>query len=428
MTKMTTRATVTAGTATMMIWAAALAGCAGGTSRPESAPPRTSADPLFARLLVVLDRLQTERPDDGVLLYQRAALSLATGSPDRALPLIERLDAIGWDVPLSAEHYRRLTVHPRYREIAARIEARAQRVSRSAVAFTVPEPDLIPEGIAVDRTTGTFYLGSIRKRKILAIDADGAVSTFVPPGRGGLLSALGIKVDSARGLLWVGSYGSKTMLGHTPRMRFESSVLAFALSDGSLRRRVLFRDGAVHLPNDMAITQDGSVYVTDSLDNRVFRIPPDRDLLEPLTPAGALLYPNGIALAPDGGLYVAHLPGIAIVDPRSGATKHMATVPGAPLGGIDGLLFEGGALLAVQGGIGRPRMVSIALDPSGERATGLTVLENDPTALELPTTACVLDGAMYTIANSQLRAFDADRKGTARPLEAPRILRTPLGK
>ena len=147
-------------------------------------------------------------------------------------------------------------------------------------------------------------------------------------------------------------------------------------------------------------------------------------MFEPVTPAGALVYPNGIALAPDGRLYVAHLPGIAMVATDSGAVKPMETVPGAPLGGIDGLVLERGALLAVQNGIGRPRMVSIALDSTGERATGLTVLENDPAALELPTTACASGGAMYTIANSQLRAFRS--VDGARRLEATRILRTPL--
>jgi sugar lactone lactonase YvrE len=402
---------------------AALLGC-GGSRSSSGTPP--AVDPLIARLLVAVDESLRARPDDGVLLYERAALSVAAGSVADALPFIERLDAIGWDVPLRPDDYRPLAGHPRYRALARRIDARARRVSRSAVAFTVAEPDLIPEGIAVDPRTGTFYLGSIRKRKVLAIDAQGGVSTFVPAGRGGLLSALGIKVDTGRDLLWVGSHASRSMIGHTPEAGRAAGVLAFALADGSLRRQVRFGDGASHLPNDMAIAADGAVYVTDSTAGRVFRIPPDRDVFEPVTPPAALVYPNGIALAPDGRLYVAHVLGIAILDPRSGAVKPMETVPAAPLGGIDGLLLDRGSLLAVQNGIGRPRMVSIALDPTGERATGLTVLENDPAALELPTTACATGGALYTIANSQLRAFSGERPADPGTLLAPRILRTPL--
>jgi hypothetical protein len=397
--------------------ALALVACS-GTGAP-AVPP----DPM-ARLLAVVDQELRARPDDGVPLYQRAALSIEAGAPADALPFLQRLDAIGWDIPLRPDIFAPLADDRRFRELAARMEARAPRVHRSTVAFSVAEPDLIPEGIAVDPRTRTFYLGSIRKRKVLAIDARGAVSTFVAPGQGGLLGALGVKVDTRTDLLWVASHRSSSMAGRSAAAQ-PDGVLAFSLHDGSLRRRIVFDDDGPHLPNDFAIAPDGTVYLTDSVAGRVLRIPPDRDAFEPVTPPDALVYPNGIARAPDGRLYVAHLRGIAIVDPRSGSVTPMPTVPAAPLGGIDGLILDGGTLLAVQNGIGRPRMVAISLDASGARATKLTILENDPAVLEIPTTACLLDGALYTIANSQLRAF---RHGDtpSRPLEAPRILRTPL--
>lgn len=88
------------------------------------------------------------------------------------------------------------------------------------------------------------------------------MSTFVPEGRGGLLSALGIKVDAGRDLLWVGSYSSRSMAGRAPGAQPTSGVMAFALADGSLRRRILFSGGESHLPNDMAIADDGTVYLT----------------------------------------------------------------------------------------------------------------------------------------------------------------------
>jgi hypothetical protein len=418
--------------------ALALAACSGAGSvaapqpsaptrlGPAQSSPRAGAvDDPMARLLAVVDEALRARPEDGVPLYQRAALSIEVGASADALPFLVRLDAIGWDIPLQPDLFAPLAEDARFRELAARFEARAQRVHRSTVAFSVAEPDLIPEGIAVDPRTRTFYLGSIRKRKVLAIDARGAVSTFVAPGQGGLLGALGVKVDTRADLLWVASHGSRSTAGRSSAPAQPDGALAFSLRDGSLRRRIVFDDDAPHLPNDFALAPDGTAYLTDSAAGRVLRIPPDRDAFEPVTPPDALVYPNGIARAPDGRLYVAHLRGIAIVDPRSGSVTPMPTVPAAPLGGIDGLILEGGALLAVQNGIGRPRMVSITLDATGARATKLTILENNPAVLEIATTACVLDGALFTIANSQLRAF---RHGDtpSHPLEAPRILRTPL--
>ena len=47
---------------------------------------------------------------------------------------------------------------------------------RSEIAFRLPERDLIPEGICYDPEDDVFYLGSIRKSKILKISRDGEVS------------------------------------------------------------------------------------------------------------------------------------------------------------------------------------------------------------------------------------------------------------
>jgi sugar lactone lactonase YvrE len=394
-------------------------GC-GATPTTPSPPP----DPLVAKLVAILDDTLRQRPDDRVALYQRARMASEVGAPAGALPFLERLDALGWDVPFSPEHFETFAENARFRAVAGRVEARAVRVARSSVAFTVPEPDLIPEGIAVDPRTRTFYLGSIRKRKVLAIDAHGKVSTFVPPERDGLLGVLGIKVDPRADVLWVASYASRSMTGRaaTPQ---RPGVFAFSLRDGTLRRRILFDEDGTQQPNDLAIAPDGTVFVTDSAGGRVLRIPADRDVIEVVTPPGALMYPNGIARATDGRLYVAHLGGIAIIDPLTGSVAPLPAAADVPLGGIDGLALEGDRLLAVQNGIGRPRMITIALGENGTRATTLTVLENDHAALEIPTTACVLDGALYTIANSQLRAF-RNRDTPAKPLEPPRILRTPI--
>jgi hypothetical protein len=128
-----------------------------GSGSPSPAAP----DPLVALLVAGVDATLRDRPDDGVAHYQRARLASEARVPADALPYLERLDAIGCDVLPSPEHFGAFARDARFRALAARIEA---RVSRSTLAFSVPEPDLVPEGIAVDPRMRTFYLGSIRKR------------------------------------------------------------------------------------------------------------------------------------------------------------------------------------------------------------------------------------------------------------------------
>jgi sugar lactone lactonase YvrE len=366
-------------------------------------------------MVAALDEALAARPRDAVLLYLRAA-----AAPADALPYLERMDALGWDVPLLPREFEPLLDDARYQAIAARIAARAPRIARSEVAFTLDDPQLIPEGITADPRTGTFYVGSLRKRTVLAIDASGKATTFAGAGDG-LRAVVGLEVDAARDLLWVTSWSSTSHEGAKPGA---SEVIAFQIADGTVARRVRFPDEGEHLPNDVTIADDGTVFVTDSAGGGVYRV--DGDRLAPVVPAGTLAYPNGIALAPDGALHVAHGTGLARIDPASGVLERVEAAGGVLLGGIDGLVRDGDRLLAVQNGLGEGRVVALALDERGLRVTGLTVLENDPAALAIATTTCVAGGALYTVANAQLDALGPDGLRADAELTPSRVLRTPL--
>jgi hypothetical protein len=217
------------------------------------------------------------------------------------------------------------------------------------------------------------------------------------------------------------------MEGYTKADEGRAELTAFALADGSKRRRIAFSAGAgPHLLNDIAIAPDGTLYVTDSIAGAVWRVPADRDVFEPVMPPESFAYPNGNVLAWTGALLVAHGTGVAVIDPASGLVERMESAPNIPLGGIDGMLLDGHTLYAVQNGLGAPRIVAIELDESGSRATKLTVLENDPSVLEIPTTSALYGGALYTIANAQLDALGPGGLKKDRRLHDPRIVRTPV--
>ena len=113
-----------------------------------------------------------------------------------------------------------------------------------------------------------------------------------------------------------------------------------------------------------------------------------------------------------------------MVMPGEGAGPFEAPA-GACLGGVDGLSFEAGRLIGIQNLFGMPRIWSVAAEPSAP-GTPVIVASGDR-RLAGPTTGAVVDGALWLIANPQLRTTDADGRPWPRErLEALKLMRIPL--
>jgi len=72
----------------------------------------------------------------------------------------------------------------------------------STIAFTVNEKDIFPEGITYDSKTEQFFLSSILKEKIIAVDRAGNQTDFIKSRQDDMYGSLGLKVDAERRRLW----------------------------------------------------------------------------------------------------------------------------------------------------------------------------------------------------------------------------------
>ena len=363
-------------------------------------------------LLAKLRAIVAAHPDDGAALYAIAQLEALFGRADASLDALARLDALGWDYPPDDDVFPGVRDTLRYREIAARFASREPRASTSTPAFTIAERGLVPEGIAFDPRSGTFYVSSIARRKVVAIDAQGRARDLVRESEHGLMEALGMKVDAARDLLWVASNDEKTG---------ESGVFALNPSTGALRRRARLSGG--HALNDLAFDERGSLFVTDTIGGGVYLMVPAVDTLLPYLEPGTFLYPNGIALSDaKTRIFVAHLDGIAVVDRTTKRIAPLAHDARVSLGGIDGLALHGNALYAIQNGLGHARVVRFDLDAAMTRVERATPLETANPAFQVPTTGVVANGAFVYVANSQLDV----QGGAAEKMREAILLKTAL--
>src|SRR5207253_10511951 len=135
---------------------------------------------------------------------------------------------------------------------------------RGALAFALPDSDLLPEALAHDPITKGWLVGSLAKRKIIRLAQDGTASDFISNDE--LLRVVGIHVDSARALLWFATWAPRpdsTAPHHEPMT--ETRLFKCDLRRGRVLRRYVSPDsGTSHLFNDLAIAANGDVYVTDT--------------------------------------------------------------------------------------------------------------------------------------------------------------------
>ena len=277
---------------------------------------------------------------------------------------------------------------------------------RGRVAFTINEPDLIPEGIAHDPVTRTFFVSSTYRRKIVAVGPDGAARDFTTEAQDGLMGVVGMKVDSRRRLLWAASGDAgrnMPMKGMKPSGEGSSGLFQYDLRTRKLVRKFLLGGGREkHFLNDLVVDARGDVYVTDSLGGAIYRVRAGSKRLEKFVER--LPWPNGIAISGDQrALFVAGRGAYRGIDI---ATRRIRELPSAvPVGSADGLAFHRGALVAVQPWEQGRVIERYFLSPAGDRITRSQVLVADHPEHSQPTTGVVVDGALHYIANSQLQLF-----------------------
>jgi hypothetical protein len=289
-------------------------------------------------------------------------------------------------------------------------------VSRSRVAVFVDEKDLIPEGLAWDEQRKVFYLSSLNLRKIVQVTPESRVSDFVPSSHDHLLPVLGIRLDPNDGTIWAASFADS---GAAELLHFDSS--------GKLLGRFTPEDSKRHGFNDLVVRGNGEVLLTDSLANVVFRFHPAKRAFSLLSLHRRLIYPNGIALAADGHtLFVADSLGVLRVDLSDGSSRDIVPENHSTLAGVDGLYWHKGSLIAIQNGIGSPRVVSFKLTKDSSRVTRTTILESRTALTELPTTGAIRGSDFYFITNSQIDNMISDKVMDVTRLAPIRIAVVPI--
>jgi len=365
-------------------------------------PQETTDDTELRKQLALGEQLLGKTPDRAAVLYFIAGTHALLHEPHEAM--VNLKDCImareGFD-PSGDPIFRGLKFSTEFQHLVGIVHKDFPEVSHAQIAFVIPEKDLIPEGLAYDPAQDVLYVSSLHLKKILRVPREEPdhFTDFVPGDRYNLLPVLGIRLDPTDGSVWSASWLDN---GKTELLHFDKS--------GALLGRFSLAEETKHGFNDLVVLRDGSVFVTDTAGNQVYRFGPQKKVFQLLSLNRVLFQPNGITLSDDQQfLFVADQFGVLRYEIKSGHSADVSPGASNTLAGIDGLYWYKGSLVAIQNGIGSPRIAAFQLSDDGLRVTKTTILENRSAFTKLPTTGTIRDDKFYFIVNSQIDNLNGDR-------------------
>jgi tetratricopeptide (TPR) repeat protein len=368
-------------------------------------------------------------PDHPTLFYNIAAISALQGKKAEAIDSLSKITAMGLALhPERDSDFDSIKDSEEFKAVLKKFESNKAPIVNSTTAFTIREKGLIAEGLAYDPAEETFFVSSIHKRKILAINR-GEVKTFADE-QAGLWSVLGMRVDAKRRLLWATTTALPQMVNFKKEEENSSAVLKFDLKTGKLLKRYLLPNKpAPHALGDLTIDSNGDVFATDSLTPAVYVIRHEKDEIELFLENDNFASPQGLAFSGDERhLFMAdYSTGLFDIDIRTKKVAHLPPVENATLLGIDGLYFSNGSLIGVQNGVAPRRVVRMYLSSDFKRVERMQVLESNDPVFDEPTLGVLVKDSFYFIANSQWGLIDEKgHLGPADKLADPIVLRVRL--
>jgi sugar lactone lactonase YvrE len=361
-------------------------------------------------------------------LLEVARAQLHVGNPDAALHEVEQFSRMGQSADLAAvsSDFSPLLKNGNFAGIQHAMEANRTSISLGSTAFPLTDSALLAEDVDYDPHTKRFYITSVREKKIVSVDVNGASADFAKsPDDWPMLA---VKVDPSRDVVWATEVALQGFIFAREADWGKSAVLCYDAKSGKLLRRI---EGphAAEL-GDMVLTREGNVIVSDGSGGGVYRVLANGETMERLD-NGDFISPQTPTMHPDGKhVFVPdYLRGIGVLDITTKQVRWLPMEGRFALNGIDGLYFDHGKLIAVQNGTSPERVVAFTLDATLSKIVSETIIERSTESLGDPTHGVVIDGTFYYIANSGWDVIDdnGNMKSGAK-LSMPRIMKVQLEK
>jgi hypothetical protein len=376
----------------------------------------------------------------------RYLLSVATiearlGHKDEALRWIEKYIATGLSFDASRdEDLKALMTTGTGGKVSELMKEGSLPVTNAEFVCELPQTDTMPEDIAYlknaylkssnAKSAGGFYVSSIQHHTIYRVSlpkAGGRECTMeeLPlPAEAKRWPTLAISADAKRKVLWVTASAMPGFTGIPKEEQGKAVLMEIDPMSGKVLHRFDPATTGLAVLGDMCVTDQGTVYVTDSIGGGVYRLHGDLQTAKLEKIADGLFSPQTPVLSRDGKrLFVAdYTMGIAVIDlPTAGAAPNLSAklnyLPhpeNVAVVGLDGIYRNGDSLIGIQNGTEPERILRFVMNPAQTEITGNQLIHQIG-QLD-PTHAVEVDGWFYATAHVGWSKVD-DNTGQLKPGE-----------
>ncbi len=315
------------------------------------------------------------RPDSPRYLYNLAALSALTNDHATALDSLRQLAALGVVLPVERDpDFAKLQATPEFVRVLQQMAANKEPRGEADLVAELPGRTGIIEGIAFRPRTGDLFLGDVHLRCIWRRDRDGRVTRFTAEDDE-LLGVFGLALDEPRNTLWATIAALPEMAGFTAEQKDDTGLAEINLGTSELRRVIpLPGDGRSHALGDVIVAPDGTVYATDSKAPVIWKLAAGAEEFEKVADSPFFASLQGLVLHKQLLLVADYSNGLFTVELATGNVTALAPPKNTTLLGLDGLVAVADGVVATQNGVEPQRVIHIALTPTLDRVTRVTVL------------------------------------------------------
>lgn len=364
----------------------------------------------YKNLIRILKKAKKLEPFSPTIQYQLAEAYALNDNKSEAFDTLIQIQKQGFYYDLANnKNLANINSFPVFKYIKDNMDANNNHFGEGVEAFSINKSfsGLLFESIVYDAKRQSVLMGSLRDGRVLKIGNDGSITNLIPPANGGVKgpwAVVDLAVDVKNDVLWVASSGVSQFGKINKESSGLSGVFKYHLSTGKLIQSYLLpTKGGPSLIRSMHLTNEGDIYLVESVRNLILKLPKDKEVFHIAFETKEYKHLNRVTSDETGKiLYVSDdKKGIVILNLAQKEVYTISNKIELNLTDISDLIFDDNGLIIIQNGFKPERIMRLQLNKNKFVVDHIFPIEVANPKFNVPTYGVVIEEGLFYIANSQ---------------------------